>query len=373
MIEPLDYIKSINRYAGVQPVKKISKESLDSSQIIKIDGNENPYGLPPDIRLTDEDYNTIQFYPDPLSSELVQIIAEKEHLLEENIFISAGSDELLDLLIRGYVEKNECVLTIAPTFGMYEYLAEVNGVQFKSIPMKLNISPESCIGEYVLDQELFFNEAKKSKIVFIARPNNPDGQIIDADFINKLLTLNVLVVIDEAYIEFSNEQSLANEVNNYENLVLLRTFSKAYALGGARIGYGLVPKSVMQTLLSIKQPYNVNGIAQKLALRALTNPTIPQNTQKIILTRTKFFYSLIEIANKQQLFKVHASEGSYILLTFMEYSIAKKFYLYMKKKGIYIRFYDSKENFTNIRISIGLDTQMDEVTKEIKLFLKEVP
>lgn len=373
MIEPVDYIKSINRYAGVQPVKKNKQVITNSKQIIKIDGNENPYGLPADVRLSEEDYTTVQLYPDPLASEVVEALTKKENLSTENIFVSAGSDELIDLLIRGYVKKNESVLTISPTFGMYQYLAEVNGVTFKSVPMELSISNNSAIAEYAIQKETFFQEAKKTKIVFIARPNNPDGQVIDSDFIKKLLSLPILVVIDEAYIEFSNEKSMANEVSSYENLIILRTFSKAYALGGARIGYGIVPQSVRRTLLSIKQPYNVNGIAQILAYKALKNTKISENTKKIIQTRDKFFASLINLAENQQLFKVHTSEASYILLTFFDYTVAKEFYLYMRENGIFIRFYDSKAKFTNVRISIGLDDQMDNVINKIKGFLDEGP
>ena len=373
MIEPLEYIKSINRYAGVQPVKKANNESLEPSKIIKIDGNENPYGLPADIRLSEDDYNTIQLYPDPLSSDIVEAIAEKENLSIENIFVSAGSDELLDLLIRGYVNKNETVLTISPTFGMYQYLAEVNGVNFKSMPMELKISNESVKTEYVLNKEAFFQEASKCKIAFIARPNNPDGQVIDSAFIKKLLSLPILVAIDEAYIEFSSKESLVNEVKAYDNLVILRTFSKSYALGGVRIGYGILPASVKRTFLSIKQPYNVNGIAQILAYKAYNSSKIFENTQKIIQTRNNFLSDLLSIAEKQQLFKVHASEASYVLLTFLEYTTAKNFYLYMKKRGIYIRFYDKKDKFTNVRISIGLDKQMEEVIRQISLFIYEGP
>ncbi len=367
MIKPVKSVQAINRYKGVQPAKK---ESSNTPEKIKLDGNENPYGLPVSIRLSEADYQSLQLYPDPLSSELTELIASKEKLSADNVFVSSGSDELIDLLIRGYVEKDELVLTISPTFGMYQYLAEVNGVKFKSIEMELQETSTVNVVRYQLDEELFLQEAEKAKLIFLARPNNPDGQLVPIEFILQLLRLNVLVTIDEAYIDFATQPTLVNYLKEYENLILLRTFSKAYALGGVRIGYGLLSKDIKDTLLTIKQPYNVNTIAQKLASTAFNSQAIINNVQKMIKTRKYFISELIKLASDQEVFQLHLSEGPYVLLTFSDRNRAFSFYQFMKNNGILIRYYDPKATTTNIRISIGQDNQMTTVLSHINMFLE---
>lgn len=368
MIKPVKFVQAITRYKGVQPA---TKEATLSGEVLKLDGNENPYGLPDSIRLSDEDYKSLHLYPDPLSSELTTLIATKEKLATNNVFVGAGSDELIDLLIRGYVEPDEIVLTISPTFGMYKYLAEVNGILFKSLEMELQETDTTKVVRYQVNKELFLKEAQLAKIIFLARPNNPDGQMISEAFITKLLSLDVLVVIDEAYIDFTDKPSLVSLVNTYDNLVLLRTFSKAYALGGLRIGYGLMSSEIKETLLSIKQPYNVNVLAQKLAYMSLQSSEVTNNVKKIVQTRDTFLSELMELAKMQNLFSIHVSAGPYVLFTFYNNEKAYSFYTYMCQHNILIRYYKPQDQITNIRISIGQNEHMKKVLTYIGNFLEE--
>lgn len=367
MIKPVKSVQAIVRYKGVQPA---TKESTISGEVLKLDGNENPYGLPDSIRLSEEDYKSLHLYPDPLSSELVTLIATKEKLAINNIFVAAGSDELIDLLIHGYVEPDELVLTVSPTFGMYKYLAEVNGVLFKSIDMELQETSIEKVVQYNLNHEKFLKEAELAKIIFLARPNNPDGQMLSKEFIRKLLSLNVLVVIDEAYIEFTDKPSLVTLVNTYDNLVLLRTFSKAYALGGVRIGYGIMSSEIKETLLTIKQPYNVNVLAQKLAYMSIQSSDVVDNVQKIIQTRNTFISKLKELVKRQIVFAIHISEGPYVLLTFYDSQKGQSFYQFMRQNNILIRYYDPKDHITNIRISISQREHMEKVLAYIRKFIE---
>ncbi|MHA1984158.1 MAG: pyridoxal phosphate-dependent aminotransferase, partial [Candidatus Hodarchaeales archaeon] len=274
MIDPVKHIRKIVAYSGTSPIQQ-DKAGI-SDQIIKLDGNENPFGLPSGVIEDISSYNDLHLYPDPLSLELAKFIARKEKLSIENVFISAGADELIDLLIRAFVENSDTVLSISPTFGMYRYLSEVNGVNFKSVSMKLAVSDDKRNIKFVLDQKGFIKEANKAKMIFLARPNNPDGQMLDTNFIIQLLQLNILVVIDEAYIEFANEKSLVKLIQEHKNLIILRTFSKAYALGGIRVGYGLISPEIRKILLKIKQPYNVNILGQRLALKSINSRKVKE-------------------------------------------------------------------------------------------------
>jgi len=312
----------------------------------------------------------VSYYPDMLSSNLVRIIAAKEKLKPDNFIIGSGSDELIELLIRAFVSPSDTILTFSPTFGMISFLAQVYGVNFKEIPQKLVKQKE--FAQYIIDEEKFINAAKKAKIVFLARPNNPDGQVISENFIKNLISLPLLVIIDEAYIEFSDVQSLAKWVPLYENFVVLRTFSKAYGLGGLRVGYGIMPKDIRDILLSIKQPYNVNIAGQKAALSALTSPLVKERVKEMKQVKNWFIDQLILLQKQFEHFWVHHSEACYVLLTFKSADLSKKLYKQFYLKGILVRYYSSSIMANNLRISIGLQKQMENVIKEFKIFLKSV-
>jgi len=178
------------------------------------------------------------------------------------------------------------------------------------------------------------------------------------------------VVIDEAYIEFSDSQSLANWVPNYENFVVLRTFSKAYGLGGLRVGYGIMPNDIRKVLVSIKQPYNVNIAGQKTALAAIYSPLVEQRIIEMKKTRDWFINQLKIVQNQYENFWIHPSEACYVLMTFESPEIPKTLFDYFYSKGILVRYYSSSDMVSNLRISIGLKENMEKVIEELKLFLK---
>jgi histidinol-phosphate aminotransferase len=185
-----------------------------------------------------------------------------------------------------------------------------------------------------------------------------------------LVSLPILVVIDEAYIEFASCQSLAKYVTKFENIVILRTFSKAYGLGGLRVGYGIMPKDIRDILASIKQPYNVNIAGQKAALAALFSPLVQRRIEEMKNTREWFVRQLKTIQEKYKTFWIHPSEACYVLLTFESPDIAKKLYRNFYSKGILVRYYASPNMSNNLRISIGLQEHMEKVILQLKLFLK---
>ncbi len=368
-IKTVDHLTSIKSYEGVKPIEIIAEElNIPVAKIIKLDGNENPYDPLPEVIATLSSLKNISFYPDALSSNLIQVLAKKENLDVNNFIASSGSDELIELLIRAYANPDDAVLSVSPTFGMISFLTQVHGIKHVAIAQQL-VKKES-FAHYILDENQFLDEAKQSKIVFIARPNNPDGNVVSEEFVKRLLSLPVLVVIDEAYIEFSVFQSLAKWVPQYENFVVLRTFSKAYGLGGLRVGYGIMPSDIRKVLISIKQPYNVNIAGQKAAISALSSPLVDQRITEMKKIREWFINQLRLLQNQYNSFWIHPSEACYVLLTFESPEIPKSLFEYLYSKGILVRYYSSPDMINNLRISIGLQENMVKVIDEIKLFLE---
>lgn len=368
-IKTAEHLSSIECYDGVKPLDVIAKElNIPVSKIIKLDANENPYDPLPEVLAALCSLKNIGHYPDPLCLNLIELLAKKENLKSKNFIISSGSDELIELLIKAYANPSDSILSVSPTFGMIPFLAQVHGI--KHIAISQHIDRKKSFARYVLDEDKFLEEAKRSKIVFIARPNNPDGNVVSERFIERLISLPVLVVIDEAYIEFSDSQSLAKWIPNYENLVVLRTFSKAYGLGGLRVGYGIMPNDIREVLVSIKQPYNVNVAGQNAAIAALSSPLVDQRIAEMKKTREWFIDQLKIVQNQYESFWIHPSEACYVLLTFKSPDIPKKLYTHFYSKGILVRYYSSLDMINNIRISIGLQENMVKVIDELKLFLK---
>ena len=368
-ISPKEHIASIEQYSGVKSIELIAAElNIPINNIIKLDGNENPFGPLPEVIKSLGALKNIHLYPDMLSTNLIKILAEKKKLKKKNLIIGAGSDELIELLIRAYANPSDTIMTIAPTFGMYSFLANAYGINFKQISQ--NLVKQETFAHYNLDESKFLEAVKDAKIVFICRPNNPDGRVISEKFIKKLISLPVLVIIDEAYIEFSDFQSLASWVPQYDNLIVLRTFSKAYSLGGIRVGYGVMPTDIRNVLLSIKQPYNVNIAGQEAAISALSSPLVNLRVSEMKKTRKLFINQLIILQKQLNNFWIHPSEACYVLLTFKSAKTSKKLYEYFYSKGILLRYYSSSDMVANIRISIGLQEDMERVIEELKLFLK---
>lgn len=368
-IKIVDHLASIKSYEGVKPLEIIAEElNIPVAKIIKLDGNENPYDPLPEVIATLSSLKNISFYPDTLSSNLIQVLAKRENLEVNNFIASSGSDELIELLIRAYANPDEIVLSVSPTFGMISFLTQVHRINHVSVPQQL-VKKES-FAHYILDENQFLDVARRAKIVFIARPNNPDGNVVSEKFIERLVSLPVLVIIDEAYIEFSDFQSLAKWVPQHENLVVLRTFSKAYGLGGLRVGYGIMPSDIRKVLISIKQPYNVNIAGQQAALSALSSPLVDQRIIETKKTREWFINQLKLLQIQYQNFWIHPSEACYVLLTFKSSEIPKNLFEHLYIKGILVRYYSSSDMVNNLRISIGLKENMEKVIDEIKLFLK---
>ncbi|KAF2297415.1 hypothetical protein GH714_023258 [Hevea brasiliensis] len=264
--------------------------------IVKLDANENPYGPPPEAShkaficsKVFEALGSLKFpyiYPDPQSRRLREVLAEDSGLESNHILVGCGADELIDLIMRCTLDPGDKIVDCPPTFTMYQFDAAVNGAEVIKVLRKPDFS---------LNVKLIVDavQLENPKCIFFTSPNNPDGSIISDEDLLKILDLPILVVLDEAYIEFSGLESRMKWVKKHDNLIVLRTFSKRAGLAGLRVGYGAFPLSIIEYLWRAKQPYNVSVAAEVSACAALQNPTYLEKVKNALLQERDRLYKLL--------------------------------------------------------------------------------
>ncbi|XVF37216.1 hypothetical protein REPUB_Repub19eG0127500 [Reevesia pubescens] len=284
------HLRKLSPYQPILPFEVLSaKLGRNPEDIIKLDANENPYGPPPEVL---EALGSLKFpyiYPDPESRQLRAALAEDSGLESDYILVGCGCDELIDLIMRCVLDPGDKIVDCPPTFTMYEFDAGVNGAQVIKVPRKSDFSLNiELIAEAV--------EREKPKCIFLTSPNNPDGSIISDEVLLKILDMPILVVLDEAYIEFSGIESRMEWVKKHDNLIVLRTFSKRAGLAGLRVGYGAFPLSIIEYLWRAKQPYNVSVAAEVAACAALQNPKYLEMVKEaLVQERDRLFKLLKEV------------------------------------------------------------------------------
>lgn len=356
------HLESLPPYTPIEPFEILSARiGRDPSQIVKLDANENPYGVLPAVRKALAEMDFPHIYPDPESRALRQSLAEFTGVNEDYLLAGSGADELLDLLMRVFLEPNECILSCPPTFGMYPFDAELNAARCIEVPRNADFSLNMDGIRKAIDEY-------KPKILFIASPNNPDGSLIPSDVLDELLTLPLLVVLDEAYIEFAGENlgtslSRIREVPQRDNLVVLRTFSKWAGLAGLRIGYGAFPKWLMPTLWKSKQPYNVNVVASVAAQASLANvDELKVLVEKLKDERTRLFSTLTEIPY----LKPYPTQSNFILCQVDGRDAAELKAKLAQEFGVFIRYFNKPGLRDHIRISVGRPNDTDVLISALK-------
>ena len=291
---PVDTLKLVRRnILNMKPYSSARDEFKGEAEIF-LDANENPYP---------SNYNR---YPDPLQWKVKEKLAVLKNVKPEQIFLGNGSDEAIDLIIRAYCEPyQDSIIITEPTYGMYAVCAELNAVQIQ----KVELTPDFDLN---LDA-IFTAISSDTKVIFLCSPNNPTGNLLNRDKIISILeNFGGLVVIDEAYIDFTASESFIHVLDTFSNLVILQTFSKAWGLAGLRLGMAFGSKEVIDILNKIKYPYNVNIQTQEIALRALEEVSKKNNAVKeIIEQRSILTNELLKLPITQQ---VYPSEANFLLV-----------------------------------------------------------
>ena len=352
----LKHYQELTPYVPIVPTDILSKEGgLSQEGVIKLDGNENPYGPAPRALAALQQYDAYHIYPDPSQRELRLGLAGYLGVAVEEIAVGSGSDELIDLLARLLVEPGDAILTCSPTFGMYPFTTQVVGGRVVDVPRK---------ADFTLDMEPLLEAAKQpnSKLIFLASPNNPTGNPLRPDELDALLDTGILVVVDEAYQEFSAAPSYAPLVREHENLVVLRTFSKWAGLAGLRVGYGVLTPALVALIDLIKPPYNVNVAGLVAAQVSLEErDLLLKRVGLMVQERGRMFQALQGISYLEPI----PSEANFLLCK-VDGRDAAALKNGLERRGIFIKRVDSPYLPNAIRISTGKPEHTDAVLAALK-------
>ena len=321
-------------------------EDFDTADMIFLDANENPFE------------NGVNRYPDPQQISVKEVLAKQRNVKTNQILLGNGSDEVLDLLFRAFCEpKKDNVITLPPTYGMYGVLANINAVDNKEVLLSEDFQPQI--------EKIMEAVDENTKIIFLCSPNNPTGNSFSDESVAYLLqNFKGLVVIDEAYIDFSKKDSWINELDEYPNLIITQTLSKAYGLAGIRLGICYASAEVISVLNKIKPPYNVNELTQKRALERLDNSEkIKSEINSIIMQREDLLKVLLDIKFVE---KIYPTEANFILVKVDD---ANKRYDELIEKGIVIRNRTTQPLCENtLRFTVGTAQE----NMKLILALKEI-
>jgi histidinol-phosphate aminotransferase len=356
------HLESLPPYTPIEPFEVLSARiGREPAQIVKLDANENPYGPLLAVRDALGKLDFPHIYPDPESRALRKSLSAFTGIGEEYLLAGQGADELIDLLMRVFLEPDDCILSCPPTFGMYSFDAELNAARCIEVPRHADFSLDmNAIRKAV--------ETYQPKLFFITSPNNPDGSVIDSETMDELLSLPILIVLDEAYIEFAGVNLGANlsrirEVPVRENLIVLRTFSKWAGLAGLRIGYGAFPLWLMPTLWKSKQPYNVNVAASVAAQVSLEH--VNELTKIVELLKIERQRLLSELQTIPYL-KPYPTYSNFILCQVVGKDAAELKARLAQEYGVFIRYFNKPGLRDAIRISVGRAQDTDALIEALK-------
>jgi len=323
-----------------------ARNEFHGAASVFLDANENPYNT---------DYNR---YPDPMQWELKKRISVIKNVPAGSIFLGNGSDEPIDLIPRVFCEPGkDNVVSITPSYGMYEVVAEVNDIEFRKVPLTK---------EFDLDVEALINATdSRTKAIFLCSPNNPSGNSLSRDKIHLILdNFEGITVIDEAYIDFSSQPTFLKELQKYPNLIVLQTLSKAWGAAGLRLGIAFAAPEIIAIMSNVKYPYNVNVLTQRHALEVLNDEAnMKKNLRSILDERARLQNELPKLACVR---KIYPTDANFILT---DVGDANAVYSTLMEKGVIVR------NRTNVtlcegclRITVGIPEENDTLLSVLKEF-----
>ncbi|KXX72046.1 histidinol-phosphate transaminase [Flammeovirga sp. SJP92] len=336
-----EHIRSMTPYSSARDeFEDVSKDN------IFLDANENPYGT-----ATGEPYNR---YPDPYQRAVKAKLSPIKNIPTDHIFLGNGSDEPIDLLFRAFVEpQKENVIILPPTYGMYKVSADLNNVEVREVALtaELDLDVEGILAK--VDEH--------TKIIFVCSPNNPTGGAVSANKIEQLLSnFEGLVIVDEAYVDFSSQPSFISKLSEYNNLIVLQTFSKAWGMAGLRLGMMFASSEIINVFNTIKPPYNINQLTQEKALEALDNvEKVEEMVRNMLAERARLEQALDKLSFVKNRYP---SDANFILV---QVEGADKMYNDLVEKGIVIRN-RSKVLLCDqgLRISIGTEEENNKFLEE---------
>ncbi|MDP3063948.1 MAG: histidinol-phosphate transaminase [Chloroflexota bacterium] len=344
---------ALTGYEPIEPVDVLAEElGIPADQILKLDGNENPYGPSPRVRQALAEFDLYHIYPDPEQRRVRQALAEYLGLDMEQIVVGSGSDELLELVARLFISPGDAVVNCQPTFGMYPFVTQIWGGRVVEVPRRADFS---------LDLPAVREAARDAKLIFLASPNNPTGNALPPAELDALLATGVLVVVDEAYAEFSG-QSFVGLVPQHDNLIVVRTFSKWAGLAGLRAGYGAFPQGVAELIHKIKLPYNLNVAAQVAVLASLEDrETLQERVQAIVHERERLAQALGRLSFLQPF----PSQANFILCRVKGID-ARQVWHRLRQQGIFVRYFDTRSVTDCIRITVGKPEHTDRLVAALR-------
>lgn len=332
-----DNIKKLKPYS-------CARNEYKGDASVFLDANENPMNAP---------YNR---YPDPLQEELKNKIAGIKYVRPSQIMLGVGSDEPIDLVIRIFCEpKEDNIVAIDPTYGMYKVCADINNVEYRNVLLN---------DDFTLDAGRVLNAIdKQTKVIFLCSPNNPTGNVLNREEVRKILNgFGGILVMDEAYIDFSSEPSWLTELDNYPNLIVMQTFSKAWGLASVRCGMAFASEEITGYLNKVKYPYNVNMLTQKFVSEQLDHEDRKNKwvemllEQRDILTKELRSISFVE--------KIYPSDANFILVKVPD---ANDIYNKLVERGIIVR---NRNNISLcmgcLRITVGMEEENNALINELK-------
>lgn len=362
-MKPKPWLKDLKPYPPGKTLEEIKGELGLKGPIYKLNSNENPLGPSEKvISALKEALSEIHLYPEASYRTLREALAKKWGLSPENILLGNGSNEILELVFKAYLERDDEIMVSKPSFLMYEKFGEIYGVRIKKIPLT-----SDCRHDL---RGILSAITKNTRAIFLDHPHNPTGSTLKRteweEFFREL-PQDILVILDEAYGEFIEEKEIPLGVEFLKKgypVLITRTFSKAMGLAGLRLGYGMGDNSIIDILNRVRQPFNVNLLAVKAGLAVLQDEAYQKKSIELVLKGRKYLTSELSFLG----FKVYPSQANFIMVDFGNF--CDPLHNYLLKRGIFTRPLKAYGFETCLRITIGTKEANEALIREIKAFLK---
>lgn len=359
------HLAALPGYEPVVPLaERCRRVGIPVADALKLDANENPFGVHPEIRAALRDSvasdDSAAIYPDPQQTRLRAAIAGHVGVAPDQVIAGAGADELLDLIIRALVSPDQPIAASTPSFGMYPFLADVNGLELIEVPRA---------SEFRIELEPLLAAARRVGLLILTSPNNPTGDLFPRAALEALLDSGATLLLDEAYVDFASESAL-DLLDRHPRLIIVRTFSKWAGIAGLRLGYAVAHPQLVAALHKIKQPYNINAAAEAAGLAALrAADALNAQAEQLIETRERLIAALAE----HPALRPYPSQANFVLVRVAPLgedagatsSAGRELHDALAQQGVFVRFYSNRRLRNCVRISVPRPDQLPTLLERI--------